>query len=71
MRITVEIDEATLRAIKKRTKIDKNSPAISFVVSDWIRQKKRRAFLDKVLAGQTDYGMTNEELERRLYGTTD
>lgn len=71
MRITVEIDEATLKAIKKRTKIDKNSPAISFVVSDWVRQKDRRAFLDKVLNGETDYSMTNDELERRLYGTSD
>ena len=71
MRITVDIDETLLREIKEETHISKNSPAIGFIVKDWVRRRKGRALLDKVMSGQTDYAMSNEELEQRLYGDPD
>lgn len=69
MRITVEIDEKALKRVKKVTHIAKSSPAISFVVDEWLRQIEKKAFLDDIMSGRTDYSMTNEELERRIYGT--
>jgi len=41
------------------------SPAISRALADKVRLLERRAFIEKALAGQTDYALTNEELEAR------
>ena len=68
MRITVDLDEKTLKGIKSHTKMSKTSPAISFVVLDWLKQQERNAFLDNNINNPPGYSMTNEELERKLYG---
>jgi hypothetical protein len=44
---------------------DGKSPAISRALADFLRMRERQAFIDRALAGQTDYALTNEELEAR------
>jgi len=65
MRITFEIDANDLKQIQKITGQKKKSPAISHALADYLRMRDRRAFIERGLAGQTDYGLTNEELESR------
>ena len=40
-------------------------PAISRALADFLRMRQKRAFIEKALAGKTDYALTNEELEAR------
>jgi hypothetical protein len=63
MRITFEIDANALKKIQKITGQKKKSPAISRALSDFLRMRERHAFVEKALAGRTDYPLTNEELE--------
>lgn len=63
MRITVDLDENDLTEVSRITGIEKKSPAVALAVREFIRQKKRERFLKKVLAGETDYAMSNDELE--------
>jgi Arc/MetJ family transcription regulator len=65
MRITFEIDANELKQIQKITGQKKKSPAINRALTDYLRLRERRAFIEKVLAGQTDYALTNDELESR------
>ena len=65
MRITFEIDAGDLKKIQKITRQKKKSPAISRALADFLRMRERRAFIEKALAGQTDYPLTNAELEAR------
>ena len=65
MRITFEIDAKDLKQIQKITGQRKKSPAISHALGDFLRMRERRAFIQKALAGRTDYPLTNEELEAR------
>jgi ABC-type enterochelin transport system ATPase subunit len=65
MRITFEIDANDLKQIQKITGQQKKSPAVSRALADFLRMRKRQAFIEKVLAGQTDYALTNEDLEAR------
>lgn len=65
MRITFEIDANDLKQIQKITGQKKKSPAISRALADFLRMQQKRAFIEKALAGQTDYALTNEELETR------
>ena len=63
MRITIEIDENILKEIQKATAIPKKSPAVQKALEMYLRAIRKRKFLDKVLSGQTDYNLTNDELE--------
>jgi hypothetical protein len=63
MRITFEIDVNDLKQIQKITGHKKKSPAINCALTDYLRLRERRAFIEKVLSGQTDYALTNDELE--------
>ena len=63
MRITFEIYAKDLKQIQKTTGQEKKSPAISHALADFLSMRKRQAFIEKELAGQTDYARTNEELE--------
>ena len=63
MRIMFEIDASDLKRIQKITGHKKKSPAISRALTDYLRMQERRAFIEKALTGQTDYPLTNEELE--------
>ena len=63
MRITVEIDEKKLASILMWTRQPRKSPAISQALEEYLVQKERQAFLDRVMSGQTDYATTNDEVE--------
>jgi len=65
MRITFEIDANDLKQIQTITGQKKKSPAISQALADYLRMRQRHALIERALAGQTDYPMTNEELETR------
>ena len=63
MRITVDRDANDLTEVSRLTGIRKKSPAVALAVQEFIRQKERELFLKKVLAGETDYALSNDELE--------
>ena len=65
MRITVEIDAAELKQIQKATGLKKKSPAVSQALADYLKLQQRHQFIERVLAGQTDFSLTNEALEAR------
>jgi len=63
MRITVEIDANVVKRIQRLTSQKKKSPALSQALTNYLREDEKKKLLAKVLAGQTNYSMTNEELE--------
>ena len=63
MRITVDLDDKDIAVVRRLTGIRKKSPAVALAVQEFIRQKERELFLKKVLAGETDYALSNDELE--------
>jgi hypothetical protein len=63
MRITVEIEDSKIQAIQKWTKMRKKSPAVARALDEFIEQRQRQEFLSKVMAGETDYRASNDELE--------
>jgi hypothetical protein len=63
MRITVEIEDSKVRAIQKMTRQRKKSPALVAALDEFIAFKRRQAFLAKVMAGETDYLASNEQVE--------
>jgi len=63
MRVTVDIDEQSLREIQAATGERKKSAAVQKALHAYLRELRKRRLLARVLAGKTDYGMTNEELE--------
>jgi hypothetical protein len=64
MRITVDIDEAILNDLVAMTGESKKSPAISKVVTDWVKRQKAKAFGKRIMEGYYDYPSTNEEIEK-------
>jgi hypothetical protein len=65
MRITFEIDANDMKQIQKITAQKKKSPAISQALADYLQMRERRALIGRAPAGQTDYPLTNEDLEAR------
>jgi hypothetical protein len=63
MRITVDIEQKKLRSILRLTRQTKKSPAVAQALDEFIEQRQRQEFLAKVMAGETDYRASNEELE--------
>ena len=63
MRLTVDLDENELARIQEETGIRKKSPAVREALGRYVRDLERRRFLRRVLAGETDYPLTNEEIE--------
>lgn len=63
MRVTIEIEDKKLRSILKLTRQTKKSPAVAQALDEFLENRERQAFLAKVMAGNTDYRMTNDELE--------
>ena len=63
MRITIEIDESSLSEILKATGEKKKSPAIRQALEEYVAERRRKDFLRKVMQGQSDYRMSNQELE--------
>jgi Arc/MetJ family transcription regulator len=70
MRITIEIDGKYLSRIQKLTGERKKSPAVSRALAEYLKWQERHQFVARVLAGKTDFSMTNEDLEARdIYET--
>ena len=63
MRITVDIESKKLQSILKLTKQTKKSPALALALDEFIQNRERQEFLDKVMAGKTEYAMSNDEIE--------
>jgi hypothetical protein len=63
MRITCEIGADDLKQIQRITGHKKKAQAIRDALAKFLRMHERREFIEKVLAGRTDYAMTNDELE--------
>jgi hypothetical protein len=63
MRVTVDIDEATLKDLAEMTGEKKTSPAVAKVVQDWVRRQKAKAFGRAIMEGKFDYPFTNDEIE--------
>ena len=65
MRISVEIDANEMRLIQKLTGEKKKAPAISQALSAFLRQQRKARLIERALSGQTDYALSNEQLEGR------
>jgi len=65
MRITIAIDAYDLKQIQKMTGQKKKSPAISQALSEFLRMQEKKRFIERALGGETDFSVTNEELEAR------
>jgi hypothetical protein len=63
MRITVEIDASDLRRIQRITGQKKKSPAVREALSQFLRRHERQELIERALSGQTDFALSNEELE--------
>ncbi len=65
MRITTNIDASDLKQIQKQTGQKKKAPAVSQALAAWLRVQERQRFIERALAGGTDFFLTNEEIEAR------
>ena len=63
MRITVDIDEATLKELARITGESKKSPAVAKAVTEFVNRKKAREFGTLLREGAFDYPATNDEIE--------
>ena len=63
MRITVDIDEATLEDLARITGESKKSPAVAKAVTEFVNRKKAREFGTLLREGAFDYPATNDEIE--------
>lgn len=63
MRVTFEIAAEDVQQILEITHEKKKSPAINRALTEFIRLHRKRQFLERALSGQTDYGLTNQEIE--------
>jgi len=66
MRITIDIEEKTLREVQRATGVTKKSPAVQAALKEYIRQEKCRKLIGMVKEGRVDYGMTNDALEAAM-----
>ena len=63
MRITISIDEAKVRKITKLTGLSKKSPAVARAVDEFIEFRARKDFVERVMAGRTQFRARNDRLE--------
>jgi hypothetical protein len=65
MRITVEIEDSKIKAIQKWTKMRKKSPAVARALDEFIEQRQRQEFREKVEQGNTQkHGKSWKEVEK-------
>jgi Arc/MetJ family transcription regulator len=64
MRITVDLDEETLKQAMRLTGEKKKGPAVTKAVTEFINRQMAREFGRMVMEGEfADYPMSNEEIE--------
>ncbi len=71
MRLTVDIDEDSLRELQKATGETKKSPAVQKALQEYLHNRKVQEYLSLVREGHVDYPMTNDELEDMLDNDSD
>lgn len=59
----MDIDDSKMGTILKLTRQKKKSPALAMALDEFLEYKQRQAFLAKVMAGNTNYETSNEEIE--------
>ena len=64
MRITVEIDDKTVEAVRKSTGVEGKSPAVAKAVGLYLLQERRKRLIARALAGKTDFAASNASLEK-------
>ena len=64
MKITVDLDDATLQELLAATQERKKGPAVSKAVEEFLRRRKAREFGRLLMEGAFDYPATNDEIER-------
>lgn len=64
MRITVEIDDATVADLMKITGEKMKSPAVSKAVEEFVKRRKAKEFGRMLREGAFDYPTTNEDAEK-------
>jgi Arc/MetJ family transcription regulator len=70
MRITIDIGAKQLTRIQKITGEKKKSPAVARALAEYLNWRQRHQFVERVLAGKTDFALTNRDLEARdVYDT--
>jgi Arc/MetJ family transcription regulator len=65
MRLTIEIDADDLSRIQKITGEKKKSPAVARALTEFLDRRRRYQFVERVLAGKTDFSLSNQVLESR------
>jgi len=63
MRITIDIDEVTLKQVQKMTGESKKSPAVSKAIQEFIRRQMAEEFGDLLMENAFDYPCTPEEIQ--------
>ena len=63
MRITVDIEDSILNELVLMTGESKKSPAISKVVTEWVKRQKAKEFGRKLMEGHFNYPVSSEEIE--------
>jgi len=63
MRITIDIDEATLESVQQLTGEAKKSPAVSKAVQEFVRRRMAQQFGNMLMEGAFDYPVTAEEIQ--------
>ncbi len=63
MRITIDIDEATLEQVQKITGENKKSPAVSKAIQEFIRRQMAEEFGNLLMENAFDYPSTPEEIQ--------
>ena len=66
--MTLKIDDEKMKAILMLTRQEKKATAVAVALDDYLVFKRSQAFVNRVIAGETDYKTTNEEIERSCVG---
>lgn len=65
MKITVELDEATLKELVAVTNERKKGPAVAKAVEEFLKRRKAREFGRLLMEGAFDYPAADAEAERK------
>ena len=65
MKVTVEINEGTLKELMAVTHERKKGPAVGKAVAEFLKRKKASEFGRLLMEGHFDYPSTNEAIEQQ------
>ncbi len=67
MNISVDIEIGLLEKLKLYTTKNDDASAVSEALVQFVRRHEKNEFIKSVLNGETDYDLTNEEIEADQY----